>query len=202
MNCKETKCIIRFKEFTDLGKSSVKTLKDKVGLKEKSNREREKKMQHIKTVSKKLLALLLTFALVLTMTPTTAFATTTGDEGSSYADDTVPSSPDTATVTWNGLTWDIIGYNTGSIAHGVAGPTGTATLLLDKSSYDSSNNTHFYDTEEGEPVSNEYQNSDLQAKLNTIWNGLSDKNNVVQLHRAVSLIYQRSFQKMYHSLQF
>jgi uncharacterized repeat protein (TIGR02543 family) len=112
------------------------------------------------------------------MVPAVAFAGTFGDDGAYYADNTVPAVADCTIVQWNGLTWDIIGYNNGTVAHGVAGDPNTVTLLLDKASYDSTFDTQFNDYV-GDDSDNEYSGSDLQTKLADIYSGFADKVGVV-----------------------
>jgi hypothetical protein len=118
----------------------------------------------------------LALALVVTMLPASVFAGTTGDDGAYYADDTVPSAPDCTKVQWNGMTWDIIGYNTGTVEHGVTGPSQTATLLLDAGSYMDADRTAF---DSSSSYSNEYAGSDLQAKMESFYvDDIADKTGI------------------------
>jgi hypothetical protein len=74
------------------------------------------------------------------------------------------------------MTWDIIGYNTGTVEHGVTGPSQTATLLLDAESYINMDRTYF---DNSSPYSNEYAGSDLQAKVESFYvDDIADKRGI------------------------
>jgi hypothetical protein len=116
----------------------------------------------------------LTVALVLGAVGV-AFAGTVGEDGAAadrgWRDE---GNADASRVTWNGLNWDIVGYNTPDAEHGIIGPEGTVTLLLDETSYNSSMRTAFW---LGSPW-NTYAGSKLQTKLASMWAGFRDKSGV------------------------
>jgi hypothetical protein len=107
----------------------------------------------------------------------TAYASTSGDEGASGSfDGGVSPRARCAKLIWQGYTWDIIGYNDAGRTAGVSGPAGTATLLLDKSSYSAGFKTTF---DGGKPYSNQYSGSDLLERMNAFAASLGDRSAVV-----------------------
>jgi hypothetical protein len=121
-----------------------------------------------------LLSMILTISLVIGLfvgMPMVASAVTDGDAGAAYYENnSQPENADCEKVQWNGFTWDVVGYHKlasdGGGQKGIAGPEGTATLLLDKLSYDA----------------NTMGSSSMNFSYNVLdkfYNGLLDKSDIV-----------------------